>query len=219
MYDGEDGDADDRRRRPRGGGSSSTGGWDEVDGEPQTYDPSPRPAAQQQWDDWASPQYGEPDPRVYQDPRYRFAPPPANYPAYPPPYAYPYPYAPYPPPHDPMRNKKMPVVGGILCIISGVVGLFWLIPAFGVGGGLGLGGELWVCVVLQFVISTLAIIGGIFAIMRRMFAIAIIGAICAIIAGGILFAITLTLGLLAIILIALGKDSFLRPGPPPRSNY
>lgn len=113
----------------------------------------------------------------------------------------------------------MPVVGGILCIISGVLGLFWLVPAFGVGSGLGFGGELGVCVVLQIVLSTLAIIGGIFAIMRRMFAMAIIGAICAILAGGILFAITLTLGLLAIILIAMGKDSFLRPGNPPRSNY
>ena len=219
MYDGEDGDAGDGRRRPRGRGPSSSGGWNEVQGDPQVYDPSPRPASQQGWDDWASPQYQQPGPRVDRDPRYRFTPPPASYPAYPPPYAYPYPYPPYMQPHDPMRNKKMPVVGGVLCIISGSVGLFWLIPAWGSGGSLWFGGEFWFCVVIQLVLSILAIIGGIFAMMRRMFAIAIIGAICAILAGGILFAITFTIGLLALILIAIGKESFQRSGPPQGQYY
>jgi hypothetical protein len=118
-----------------------------------------------------------------------------------------------------MRNKKMPVVGGVLCIISGTVGLFWLIPAWGSGGSLWFGGEFWFCVVIQLVLSILAIIGGIFAMMRRMFAIAIIGAICAILAGGILFAITFTIGLLALILIAIGKESFQRSGPPQGQYY
>ncbi len=119
-----------------------------------------------------------------------------------------------------MRNKRMPVVGGILCIVSGAVGIWWLVPAWGTIDGVWLGEEYWYCAVIQLVLSTLAIIGGIFAIMRRMFAIAIIGAVCAIMAGGILFAITLTLGFLAIILIAIGKESFQKHGrPPPQQRH
>lgn len=119
-----------------------------------------------------------------------------------------------------MRNKNMAVAGGILSIISGVIGMAWLGLAWGVGGGFWFGEEFWVCVVIQLVLSSMAIIGGIFAIGRRMFAVAIIGAICAIMAGGLLFGFTMIMGILALILIVIAKDSFQPYGqPPPQQRY
>lgn len=119
-----------------------------------------------------------------------------------------------------MRNKNLPVAGGILCIISGAIGMVWLFMAWGIGGGFWFGEEMWVCVAIQLVLSSTAIIGGIFAIGRRMFAVAIIGAICAIMAGGLLFGFTMLMGILALVLIAIGKDSFQKYGqPPPQQRY
>lgn len=205
MYDGNGGDAEDPRRRPGKGGSSSSGGWDEVDGDPQTYDPSPVPASQQGWDDWASPRYQDPDPRAYQDPRYRFAPPPANYPAYPPPYAYPYPY---PVPPRPPSNT-VPIAGGVLVLIAGALGLLWMSIMWSGFELIGLG--FGTCYVIELVFCILAIIGGIFAMARRMFPLAVLGAIFSMLTFGFFFICPL-LGLIGLILILVGKDAFQPSG-------
>ena len=187
------------------GGSRASGGWDEVQGEPQVYDPSPRPASQQGWDDWAPSQYQAPDPRAYQAPRYRFAPPPANYPAYPPPYAYPYPYpvAPRPP------NPTVPIAGGVLVLIAGALALLWTSIMWTGFEMIGIGS--WTCYVLELVFSIIAIIGGIFAMARRMFGLAVMGAIFSMLTLGFFF-ISPLLGLIGLILIMVGKDAFQPSG-------
>jgi len=205
MYDGEGGDSEDPQRRPRASDTGSSGGWDEVQGEPQTYDPSPRPSSQQGWDDWASPQYQTHDPGVGEDPRYRFSPPPQNYPAYPPPYAYQYPYPVAPRPTSP----GIPITGGVLVLIAGTLSLLWTtimwsgFPIFGFGS--------WTCFVLELVFAIIAIIGGIFAMARRMFGLAVLGAIFSMLTLGFLF-ISPLLGLIGLILILIGKDAFIPSG-------
>jgi hypothetical protein len=182
--------------------------YDEVGRRGDGYDPSPPYYGRSQWDDGAlPPPSGEPQAPRYEEPRYSFAPPPppAPYPMYPPPYAYPF----YPPPRDPMRNKSLPVVGGVLCIISGAIGMVWLALTWGFGGMFWFGGIFGACAAIQVTVSVIAVVGGIFAMMRRVFAMAIIGGICAMLSGGLMFAITVVLGLLATILIAIGKDSFM----------
>ncbi len=187
--------------------------YDEVEVVDDHYDPSPRHYRQSQWDEGAPPPRShDPYPPPNEEPRYSFTPPPppppAPYPAYPPPYPYPY----YPPPQDPMRNKNLAVAGGILSIIAGIIGMFILAFAWSMGGNPLFGAQVWVCLVIELILSTLAITGGIFAISRRMFSVAVIGAVCAILAAGLF---TLLLGILALVLIVIAKDSFQPYGRPP----
>ncbi len=175
---------------------------DEMEGESQPYDPSPVPVSPQGWDDWAAPQYQAPDPRAYQDPRYRSAPPQATYPAYPPPYAYPYPYpAPTRPP-----STMTPVAGGVLVIIAGALGLLWTSIMWTGLEFIGIGS--WTCYVIELVFSILAIIGGMFAMARRMFPLAVMGAIFSMLTLGFFF-IGPLLGLIGLILIIIGKETFI----------
>ncbi len=212
MDDGQDEYAEDPQRRPVKGVSTASGGWDEVEGESQTYDPSPVPASPQGWDDWASPQYQAPDPRAYQDPRYRFATPPANYPVYPPPYAYPYQYP--APPRPP--STAVPVAGGVLVLIAGALGLLWTSIMWTGFEFIGIGS--WTCYVIELVFSIIAIIGGIFATARRMFPLAVLGAIFSMMTFGF-FIIGPLLGFIGLILIIMGKEAFQTPGGFRRSAW
>jgi amino acid transporter len=142
---------------------------------------------------------------VYQDPRYRYAPPPGNYPAYPPPYAYPYPYpvAPRPP------SPNLPTAGGVLVLIAGALSLLWTVMMWSGFAILGIGS--WTCFVLELVFAIIAIIGGLFAMARRMFGLAVLGAIFSMLTFGFFF-ISPVLGLIGLILILIGKEAFIPSG-------
>ncbi|MBA7715374.1 hypothetical protein ES703_124415 [subsurface metagenome] len=85
-----------------------------------------------------------------------------------------------------------PTVAGVLDIVGGVIGI--LIGGVVLADDIGIG--IPMCVVAIF-----AIIGGIFAIRRRIWGLALAGSICALLTTGIL-------GTLAIIFVAMGKGEF-----------
>lgn len=121
---------------------------------------------------------------------------------------------------DNNSNRWMPTAGGIISIVSGILGII---------GSLVLGciaivfqtvpydeifyhiedpdmlpvvtTILWVSCVITLVVSIIPIIGGIFAIRRKRWGWALAGAICATIASNIL-------GIIALVFIAMSKKEF-----------
>lgn len=114
-----------------------------------------------------------------------------------------------------MEKSSKPTVAGILVIISGILGLIWAIllfvgygvvsGAFDIPGTWGIpdfvSGIVLGWAIPQTVVSILALIGGIYAVQRKVWALAITGSIAAILA-------FLPLGIPAVILAALSKDEF-----------
>ncbi|MFC2034386.1 hypothetical protein ACFLTT_03190 [Chloroflexota bacterium] len=110
-----------------------------------------------------------------------------------------------------MKRTKMPVIGGILTIISGVLASFGALNyAIGFGDVSGLGkGDIPPFVpsiifgvpIMSIVIGLLALAGGIFALMRKKWGLSLTGSIAASLS-------VLPLGIPAIILIALSRDEF-----------
>ncbi len=102
------------------------------------------------------------------------------------------------------KETAMPLIGGILILIGGIIELL-LGAGMVVGGsalfGLTLGGSggLVVCGVIVVIVGIVAVLGGIFAIQRRNFTLAIIGGILSMIG---------VLGLIGLILVAVSKDEF-----------
>lgn len=91
-----------------------------------------------------------------------------------------------------------PVVAGILSIVAGGIGIlsgmgFSVYPLFWEDIGFG---------VALYMIGLVAIMGGIFALRRRVWGLALTGAICALFPG------MLILGILAIVFTALSKEEF-----------
>jgi hypothetical protein len=96
------------------------------------------------------------------------------------------------------KESAMPVVGGVLVMI-GAIGYLAL-------GGVAIAGSSFLefaggvlCGAVVLVLGILGILGGIFAIQRKNFAIALIGGI---------FTVPTILGLIGLILIAVSKDEF-----------
>jgi hypothetical protein len=111
-----------------------------------------------------------------------------------------------------MAEKKTwkPMTAGILSIIGGAVELFFGISFSSLSGLLGsLSGVPEVGVILGalgiplIILGVVAIVGGIFSIRRRLWGLALAGAICS------LFLLYVTvLGILAIIFVAMSKKEF-----------
>ena len=106
----------------------------------------------------------------------------------------------------PMAVKKessMPVIGGVLILVSGLLE----IAAGGimVGGGslfFGMGGGFFAaCGGIMLVLGVVAILGGIFAIQRKHFGLTILGGILSL--GGFFI-----LGLIGLILVAVSREEF-----------
>ncbi|MFQ5884897.1 MAG: hypothetical protein ACE5IO_07335 [Thermoplasmata archaeon] len=114
----------------------------------------------------------------------------------------------YPPARPPVQKTAKPVIGGILIILpalglvfSGVVvatiGMsffaffFTLIP--------GIASFVMICAIVFLILGIIALMGGIFAVMRRHWGLALVG--------GILTIFSL-LGLIGLILVAISKDEF-----------
>jgi hypothetical protein len=209
--------AGERRRRSEwsmqkpGPGATGPPNWDEVPSRDPDYDPT---AAQpsRYWDDGSGVPQANPYQQVATEGRYSYQPPPPMYAqSLPPMYANPYGY---PPPYMKPTSPGLAIAGGALSIIAGVVGILGSIFWFGDALLWELG--LAFCWVIMLVVSIIAIIGGIMALARRMFPMAIIGAVCAMLSVGF-FGLSFFLGLVALILIILGKDTFgpMAPRPDP----
>jgi hypothetical protein len=126
-----------------------------------------------------------------------------------------------------VKTTPMPIIAGVLAIISGVCGLFvvlgLVIATAVVGGALTFIRDIpgmvpWVIpgviesILLSVAIplalvSILALIGGIYALLRRMWGLALAGSIAAILASIPLLG-GLPLGIAATILVALSRDEF-----------
>lgn len=96
------------------------------------------------------------------------------------------------------KQSAMPVVGGVLILLVGI--------GYLVGGGVLVAGSSMflfgggvLCGAVVLVLGIVAILGGIFAIERKNFAIALIGGI---------FTVPSILGLVGLILLAVSKDEF-----------
>jgi len=115
-----------------------------------------------------------------------------------------------------MEKTWKPTAAGILTIIAGFLGLLigiGLAVGFGIAGmmigmipGFPGGGLLVLLAIPGIILSIVAIVGGIYALKRRLWGLALAGAICA-----LLFTLPLLgwiLAILAIIFVALGKGEF-----------
>jgi hypothetical protein len=104
-----------------------------------------------------------------------------------------------------MEKTWKPTAAGILSIIGGVINFIWGL-VFAVLGGMTFGvfGMGWLGAIgaPAIICGIIAIVGGIYALKRRIWGLALAGSICAIIGPGGIF------GILATIFVALGKGEF-----------
>ncbi len=122
------------------------------------------------------------------------------------------------PPPYPMgpvvEHTAKPVIGGILIIIGALVGIVFGIWIAAIGGTLetlmpvtvpgadALAGIIMICGIVFLVFGIIGLLGGIFAIKRTHFGLAILGGIFSLLAGFIIF------GLIGLILVAISKKEF-----------
>jgi hypothetical protein len=107
---------------------------------------------------------------------------------------------------------------GILAIVAGSVGVTeWVWVAVlevlkwgwsAVGDFLGLGAILPAVAAVALTIRIVAIVGGIFALKRKRWGLALAGSICAIFSSVFLILLNVPLGVAAIVLVVLGKGEF-----------
>ena len=117
----------------------------------------------------------------------------------------------------PARRTWMPTTTGILSIISGVLGLLYglvlillfsmLAPMMGLYGASAAEARVVMTVMQAFgiplvILGIVAIVGGVYAIRRRIWGLALAGAICAI------FSVFGILGILSVIFVSLSKKEF-----------
>ena len=104
-----------------------------------------------------------------------------------------------------MERTWKPTAAGVLAIIAGALALIiGLLFAAGVGLMGGIFGMGWLSVIFAplIVFGIIAIVGGVCALSRRIWGLALAGSICALIGPWFL------LGILAIIFVSLGKGEF-----------
>lgn len=81
------------------------------------------------------------------------------------------------------KESSLPIIGGILILVGGLL--------LTIGAGF--------CLVVLFPLAILAFIGGIFALMRKHFALAVVGGV---------LSIPSIIGLVGLILVIMSKDEF-----------
>jgi len=104
-----------------------------------------------------------------------------------------------------MERTWKPTTAGILCILAGAMQLIWGITIAVFGGTIAaLIGIPWTGAfgIPSIVLGIVAILGGIYALRRRIWGLALAGSICA------LFIPSIVFGTLAIIFVSLGKVEF-----------
>ncbi|MEM2943591.1 MAG: zinc ribbon domain-containing protein [Methanomassiliicoccales archaeon] len=114
-----------------------------------------------------------------------------------------------------------PVVGGVLIIISGLMGVIVGLSLAVLSGEImemiedmygpdivaGLEGILTACGVIWFIIGLIAVIGGIFAIRRKKWGFAVVGGVLALLTIGP-WLLGSILGLIGLILVAISRNEF-----------
>ena len=107
-----------------------------------------------------------------------------------------------------MERTWKPTTAGILCIIAGTISVIFCIVVVTLGSIIGafFGFEVvwgWSTFAIPLIIlGIIAIVGGIYALRRKIWGLALVGSICALIGPGAI------LGILAIIFVSLGKGEF-----------
>jgi hypothetical protein len=104
-----------------------------------------------------------------------------------------------------MEKTWKPTVAGVLTIIAGVLeAIIGLLFAAGIGILGGVVGMGWLSIIFAplIIFGIIAIVGGVCALRRRIWGLALAGSICALIGPWFL------LGILAIIFVSLGKREF-----------
>jgi hypothetical protein len=117
------------------------------------------------------------------------------------PYVYPYPY-----PYQRPPNPANAVIAGVLMIISGGLGILWMVMFTGIALEF-VPTEWLLCMVLPIILSLVSVVGGIMAILKRMWPLALLGAICSMMNFGA-WGLNIILGLAAIVLVLISKDAF-----------
>jgi hypothetical protein len=104
-----------------------------------------------------------------------------------------------------LEKTWKPTTAGILSIIAGVINMIWgILVATMVSFVTGFFGMGWLSAIgaPAIVFGIIAIVGGIYALQRKIWGLALVGSICALVGpAGIL-------GILAIIFVSLGKGEF-----------
>ena len=115
----------------------------------------------------------------------------------------------------PMQERTaLPVAGGALLLVAGILGIiFWgmvIAGASTIGIVPGIGGALAsivaICGGIEIVFSLIALIGGVFAIQRKMWGLGLAGGILGLLSFG--FFIGSILALVGLILIAISRKEF-----------
>jgi hypothetical protein len=104
-----------------------------------------------------------------------------------------------------MEKTWKSTVGGILAIVSGVIQVIPGIVIAVIGGILAPFGLAWLSAIGAplIVLGIIAIVGGIYALERRLWVFALVGSICALISP-----YSFIFGMLAIIFVIMGKRGF-----------
>jgi hypothetical protein len=102
-------------------------------------------------------------------------------------------------PTETKEEKRMRKAGGVLTIIGGILAI--IAGAIGIGWGAIVGAGF-------IVLGIVALIGGICALRRRLWGLALAGAICAVALRPYAGDTPLVLGILAVIFVSLGKKEF-----------
>jgi hypothetical protein len=103
-----------------------------------------------------------------------------------------------------MERTWKPTTAGVLCIIAGAISVIIGIVIAAVGGIGWFFGIPWISAIGApiIVVGIIAIVGGSYALKRRVWGLALAGSICALIGPWVI------LGILAIIFVSLGKGEF-----------
>lgn len=104
-----------------------------------------------------------------------------------------------------MERTWKPTTAGILCIVAGAIQVIGGTVAAALGGFAGgFFGMGWLALIggPLILFGAVAIVGGVYALRRRVWGLALAGSICALVGPWAV------LGILAIIFVALGKDEF-----------
>lgn len=111
------------------------------------------------------------------------------------------------------EKTAMPVAGGALVLIAGILGLgqgaVLFLPGAalaGIPGGESLAAILAICGGIFVIFGLVAIVGGIMAVQRKMWGLALVGSILGLLALG--FILGSVLSLVGLILIAISKKEF-----------
>lgn len=116
----------------------------------------------------------------------------------------------------PAERTALPIAGGVLLLIAGILGIaFWgfVIATIGAATSIlpiaipGLTELLIICGAIGVIFSLIALLGGVFAIQRKMWGLALAGGILGLFSIGWFF-ISSILALIGLILVAVARKEF-----------